>query len=110
MDEGKDSLGPLVVLLEKVERRREEMVDLQRVDWIIEGIDGFGSDSEMGWFKWLKSLLGLLNFMCSPTVTTGMIVKQGLECKNEPEGEGRRRIRTRRKGNEWKKETKNKGF
>lgn len=95
MEEGKDSFPPLVVLLEKVESRREEMVDLQRVDWIIEGIDdGFGSDSEMGWFKWFKWVLGFLNFMCSPTVgvcvATGMILKQRLEWNNETGGEGRK--------------------
>lgn len=52
---------------EKVEWMREEMVDLHRVDWIIEGICGFrlgGSVSEMGWCNWL---LGLLHFICSPT-------------------------------------------
>lgn len=37
-----------VVVLEKVERSREEMVDLHLVDWIMEGICGFGSVSEMG--------------------------------------------------------------
>lgn len=36
----------VVVSLEKVERSRAEMVDLQRVDWIC----GFGSVSEMGWW------------------------------------------------------------
>lgn len=41
---------PLKVLLffllrgpEEGERKREEMVDLQRVDWLIEGIFGSGS-------------------------------------------------------------------
>lgn len=28
----------LVFVFEKVERRREEMVDFERVDWIMEGI------------------------------------------------------------------------
>jgi hypothetical protein len=52
----------VVVVEEKVESRKEEMVDLQRVDWIMEGICGFGlggSVSEMGWWNWL---LGLLHF------------------------------------------------
>lgn len=62
---------------EKVERRNEEMLDLQRVDWIIEGICGFelgGSATEMGCWNWL---LGLLHFICSPideaSPRTGMI-------------------------------------
>lgn len=45
---GRFSLALLVVVVEKVESKREEMVDLQRVDWIIDGICcGFGSASEM---------------------------------------------------------------
>lgn len=68
----------VVVVEEKVESRKEEMVDLQRVDWIMEGICGFGlggSVSEMGWWNWL---LGLLHFFCSPideasAASTGMV-------------------------------------
>lgn len=70
---GRLSLALLLLLVvEKVESSREEMVDLQRVDWIIDGICcGFGSDSEMGCMNWL---LGLLNLMCSATVeVSGMI-------------------------------------
>ncbi|MCZ6914024.1 MAG: hypothetical protein O7C59_05895, partial [Rickettsia endosymbiont of Ixodes persulcatus] len=54
------------VVEEKVERRKEDMVDLHRVDWIMDGICGFGlggSVSEMGWWNWL---LGLLHFFSSP--------------------------------------------
>ncbi|KAG5522574.1 hypothetical protein RHGRI_034659 [Rhododendron griersonianum] len=48
----------------KVERRREEMVDLQRVDWTKEGICwGSGSGSGIGWF-----LVGLLYPRCSAIV------------------------------------------
>lgn len=65
-----------LVLVVKLERRREEIVDLQRVDWIMDGA-GFGlygSVSEMGWINWL---LGLLHFMCSElSVTTGMVSTQ----------------------------------
>lgn len=56
----------LAVVEEKVERRKEDMVDLHRVDWIMDGICGFGlggSVSEMGWWNWL---LGLLHFFSSP--------------------------------------------
>lgn len=56
-----------VLLLEKVERR-EEMVVLQRVDWIVVEICGLGSVSEIKCLNWF---LGLLHFMCS--VTTGMV-------------------------------------
>lgn len=65
-------------VLEKVERRREEMVDLHLLDWIIDGICGLGlvggSISEMGWcWNWF---LGLLHLTCSRPVvssTTGMV-------------------------------------
>ena len=54
------------MLLVKVEIRREEMVDLHRVDWMIEGILGFGMGSdglvEIGGF------LGFLHLRCSPMV------------------------------------------
>lgn len=54
------------MLLVKVEIRREEMVDLHRVDWMMEGILGFGMGSdglvEIGGF------LGFLHFRCSPMV------------------------------------------
>ena len=67
----------LLVVLEKVERR-EEMVDLQRVDGVIGEIrDGFGSVSGMVWLNWF---LGLLHLMCSDTaeasVTAGMIWRE----------------------------------
>lgn len=47
-------VSPVVVelVVEKVERRREDMVDLQRVDWIMEGICGSeigGPISEICW-------------------------------------------------------------
>lgn len=44
----------VVVGVVKVERRREEMVGLQRVDWICSWVCGSGSDEFGGWF------LGLL--------------------------------------------------
>lgn len=47
-------------MVEKVERR-EEMVDLQRVDWVIGESCGLGSVSEILCLKWL---LGLLHLMC----------------------------------------------
>lgn len=64
-----------LVLVVKLERRREEMVDLHRVDWIMEGV---GSVSEMGWLNWL---LGLLHLLCSAivvelSVTTGMAPRE----------------------------------
>lgn len=55
-----------LVLLVKVEIRRDEMVDLHRVDWMIEGILGLGIGSdglvEIGGF------LGFRHFRCSPMV------------------------------------------
>lgn len=44
----------VVVGVVKVERRSEEMVGLQRVDWICRWVCGSGSDEFGGWF------LGLL--------------------------------------------------
>lgn len=72
-----------LVLAVKPERRREEIVDLQRVDWMMDGA-GFGlygSISEMGWINWL---LGLLHFMCSElSVTTGMVSTENKQRKEK---------------------------
>lgn len=57
----------VVLLLEKVERR-EEMVDLHLVDWIMDWTCGVGSVSEIRWLNWF---LCLLHFMRS--LTTAMI-------------------------------------
>ena len=68
--EDEDEASLVVV---KLERRREEIVDLQRVDWRMEGagFGMYGSVSEMGWISWL---LGLLHFMCSElSERTGMV-------------------------------------
>lgn len=65
----------LLLVLEKVERKREEMVDLQqRVDWIMEGICGFGSVS----VTTMVLFLGLLHFMCSATVVVVVSVTTGM--------------------------------
>lgn len=48
-----------LLLMVKLERRREEIGDLQLVDWIMDG-GGFGlygSVSEIGWINWLRGLL-----------------------------------------------------
>lgn len=76
---------------EQVERRRVEMEDLQRVDWMIEGIcgGGFRSLSKMGSF----SLLGFLNLSCSAIVEklsafADIIEGRGRERRRKKENKG----------------------
>ena len=49
-----------------MERKREEMLDLERVDWITDGISGTGFGSVSVMLIWF--LVGLLNFRCSAIV------------------------------------------
>ena len=61
-------VGVVVSLLveEKVERKREEMLDLERVDWITDGISGTGFGSVSVVLIWF--LGGLLSFRYSAIV------------------------------------------
>lgn len=83
-----------VLLLEKVERRREEMVDLHLVDWIMEGICGLGSvSSMMGWcwlWWWLNWFLGLLHLMRSATVVVVVSVPTRMVQREREERDGNR--------------------
>lgn len=51
---------------EKVERKREEMLDLERADWTTDGISGTGFGSVSVMLIWF--LGGLLSFRCSAIV------------------------------------------
>ena len=51
---------------EKVESKREEMLDLERVDWITDGISGTGFGSVSVMLIWF--LDGLLSCRCSAIV------------------------------------------
>lgn len=90
-------MASLEVLLEKVERRREEMVDLQRVDWRREGICGFGSVSEMRWLNWF---LGLLHLMCSDDTAEASVTADMAWRKRGRSEEGEFRDETNSEGGE----------